>query len=468
MRKKRSFLIGIFLIFIAGLCMSACNNGNSTMVTQAFVKASEGHLFLNDKLFRFGGTNIYWLGLDENVGHIAYPSKFRIKDALITAKDMGATVIRSHTLGISVGNPLSLEPSLNTFNYKAFQSIDYSIYEARLLGLRLIIPLTDNWHYYEGGLSTFTNWLGVSPSDFYTNVNVIAAFKKYIKVLLTHLNPYTGKRLDNDPTIMAWELGNELNQMSLTWVNEIGSYIHYLAGDQLIAAGSQFGVAAAALKSPFVNIIDCHFYFPFETPSQIKSLAQNATVSHKVFIAGEYGSTTSNDAFYAELALNKNVSGALFWSLFAHLDTYGYEQHADGFTVHFPGVSLSMHTLAQSLRDLNLAMGAGSQAMALNYLKGQKLPTLPAPTTPEITRLELDSAGIVIAWRGSSDALNYSIQASSNASYWTTICNKCATDDSTPVTLNSIAPRFTYFRVIAYNQSAIPSMPSAVVRLSKS
>jgi hypothetical protein len=30
--------------------------------------------------------NIYWLGLDENVGGIAYPSLFRIADALETAK----------------------------------------------------------------------------------------------------------------------------------------------------------------------------------------------------------------------------------------------------------------------------------------------------------------------------------------------------------------------------------------------
>jgi hypothetical protein len=48
------------------------------------------------------------LGLDENVppGTVAYPTQFRIADGLDTAKAMGATVVRAHTVGISTGNHL--------------------------------------------------------------------------------------------------------------------------------------------------------------------------------------------------------------------------------------------------------------------------------------------------------------------------------------------------------------------------
>ena len=34
--------------------------------------------------FRFGGCNIYWMGLDENVGGVAHPTHFRITGSLTT------------------------------------------------------------------------------------------------------------------------------------------------------------------------------------------------------------------------------------------------------------------------------------------------------------------------------------------------------------------------------------------------
>jgi hypothetical protein len=66
---------------------------------------------------------------------------------------MGATAVRSHTLGISVGCSL-VEPALGKFNQVALQHIDYAIESARDHPIKLIIPLTDNWHYYHGGKHT--------------------------------------------------------------------------------------------------------------------------------------------------------------------------------------------------------------------------------------------------------------------------------------------------------------------------
>ena len=56
---------------------------------------------------------------DENYGPIgSYTDKGRIREALAAAVAMGATTIRSHSCGISVGpnNPYQLEPSWNNFN----------------------------------------------------------------------------------------------------------------------------------------------------------------------------------------------------------------------------------------------------------------------------------------------------------------------------------------------------------------
>jgi len=113
-------------------------------------------LLLNDKPWKAVGPNIYWLGLDENVtppagapyhapSKASYPTKGRITEAMAIVKAMGGTAIRAHTLGVSTGNPLSLMPALGTVNEAAFETIDWAVYQARAYGLRLMIPLTDNW-----------------------------------------------------------------------------------------------------------------------------------------------------------------------------------------------------------------------------------------------------------------------------------------------------------------------------------
>lgn len=54
--------------------------------------------------------------------------------------------------------------------------------------------------------------LQVNPlvQQFYTNATIVNDFKNYIKHLITHVNPYTGLSYAEDPTIFAYETGNEL------------------------------------------------------------------------------------------------------------------------------------------------------------------------------------------------------------------------------------------------------------------
>lgn len=113
-------------------------------------------LMLRGKPWTAAGANVYWLGLDENVipppgepfypkFNASYPTKGRVVEIMRTLKTMGARTIRSQTLGISVGNPLSLMPSLNEWNEAAFEPIDWAIYQARQHGLRVQVPLIDNY-----------------------------------------------------------------------------------------------------------------------------------------------------------------------------------------------------------------------------------------------------------------------------------------------------------------------------------
>lgn len=113
-------------------------------------------LYLNGTAWKAVGPNIYWLGLDENVTPAAgepfyaplkasYPTKGRVVEALDTVVAMGGTMARCHTLGVSTGNPLSLWPEARSRNDRAFEIIDWAVAKAREKGVRLMVPLTDNY-----------------------------------------------------------------------------------------------------------------------------------------------------------------------------------------------------------------------------------------------------------------------------------------------------------------------------------
>src|SRR5689334_8922973 len=84
----------------------------------SFVQRNGNQLLLNGQPFRFAGANMHWLALNDQT---LYPSQFQVNDALDTAVEMGLTVVRSHDLGISVGCPNCLEPTLGVFNDAALQ-----------------------------------------------------------------------------------------------------------------------------------------------------------------------------------------------------------------------------------------------------------------------------------------------------------------------------------------------------------
>ncbi|WP_345154693.1 cellulase family glycosylhydrolase [Nonomuraea rubra] len=221
-----------------------------TSLNTRFVTRSDSRLDLDGKPFRFAGTNIYWLGLDENVGGVAYPTFFRIRDALDTAKAMGMTVVRSHMLA-STGNPLSILPSKEAgFNDEAFATVDYAIAYAGSIGLRLILPLTDEWSYYHGGHRDFTEPYGLPSEAFYTDERVIADYQAYAEHVMRRVNPLTGKAYNADPTIMAWEFGNELEGMTLDWINTNAVKFRQWAPRQLIAAGRRFDLDPDTLAAP--------------------------------------------------------------------------------------------------------------------------------------------------------------------------------------------------------------------------
>ena len=186
----------------------------------SFVTQSGTHLLLGGAPFRFGGANIEWLGVagygpaDPAGPH--YPSHYEVDDALATARELGATVVRSQTMGDSVGCETCIEPALGQFNDAAFAHTDYALASARAHGLKIIATIVGDDALEGGSGCVYLRWRNIAPPDcslinmaaFWTDPTVIGDVEEHIAAVLNHVNVYTHVAYKDDPTILGWDLMN--------------------------------------------------------------------------------------------------------------------------------------------------------------------------------------------------------------------------------------------------------------------
>jgi len=123
--------------------------------------------------------------------------------------------------------------------------------------------------------------------------------------------------------------------------------------------------------------------------------------------------------------------------LFGHNDTFGYVQHHDGYTLHYPGDTEDMRDRVTELR--NHAYTMRDMPVPAYRLYGEPLITT---TTPRL------------AWRGVAGASWYTIERSTSGleGPWVTICAKC-TDNETPWMDKNRSPGAVWYKIEASNLS---------------
>lgn len=447
-------LIGLLVITIVNRVYATQFRVSTPMarvVPAGFVTRAGSQLLLNGRPFRFAGANMHWLALDDSRN---YPSQFRVNDGLDAAREMGLTVIRSHDLGISTGCPNCIEPSLGVFNATALAHDDYVIKAARDRGMRLIIPFTDNWRFPAGGKHNFTDWRGISDENqFYFNEQVINDFETYIRTLLTHVNIYTGVAYKDDPTIMAWETANEI-EAPTNWTRTISSYIKSIDARHLVVDG-RVGVDPNSANLPDVDIVSDHYY-P-RSISQLRLDASAAQLAGKAFIVGEFDWNDANGgdslrSFLSAVESNPIVAGDAFWELWSHADEYGYVKGGDkAYTLYYPGDSPAMRESVQLLRTHAYA------------LRNEAVPPASIPGSPSMNVVVRGGPHDVLVWRGTALAASYTIERSTSGDQgpWTVICDKCATDMSTPWTDTTTPIGALWYRVTANNLAGAAGPPSS-------
>ena len=132
--------------------------------------------------------------------------------------------------------------------------------DANEQGVRLIIPLVDNWPW-QGGRAEYAGFRGKTKDDFWTDPQLIADFEQTIRFILTRTNTITGVRYADDKAILCWETGNELRAPP-SWTREIAA-LHQKPRHKSSRHGWLQRVrvcAPTSLEIPDVDIVTTHHY----------------------------------------------------------------------------------------------------------------------------------------------------------------------------------------------------------------
>jgi mannan endo-1,4-beta-mannosidase len=212
-----------------------------------FVTTRHGSFSVGGAGWRFGGTNTYYLHQQ---------SHYMIDSALNDAAAMSLAVVRAWAFADGSGGSYTpLQPKPYVYDNAAFDSLDYAIYKAGQLGLRLVLALVNNWPDY-GGMAQYVTWFLGLPDDsygaavnhdkFYSTTEIQDCYRAYVRYVLTRFNRYTGLRYNEDPAIMTFELANEPRSRSdktgrelLAWVTQTSAYFKKLAPHQLVTTGDE-------------------------------------------------------------------------------------------------------------------------------------------------------------------------------------------------------------------------------------
>lgn len=465
---------------------------------QNFVRREGNRLYDGDTVFKSVVAGTTALFHSKDTGSFRLPSAEELDDAFLTTKQMGGTWLRTYTITMGTGDwcmvqgaaskdGVTDEINPDAFNEAAFQHMDLVLAKAREHGIRLVIPITD-YHGHVGGnytIAAFRGCAAPNANTLFTDTGCQADYKAIVKYILNRTNTITGVRYKDDPTILAWQTGNELcaNTGPLeaydAWDRMMTAYIRSQDANHLIASGAYVkdqGVRESILTDPNTDIIDAHYYGSYG-PDTFTSKFQGhldriKSVDDKVFMIGEFGFGESTDIIpFLETVVSEDcIMGAQLWSMRVHTRDGGYYSHSEvtakgrlWYSHTWPGNAAETFDAHPKLVDLVYEYAYKAIGVAT--------PPRPAPSRPRI----LDYATIRdLRFFGATGAARYIIERAESPDGPWTVLTEDYDEFGTPYDYNTIQlhepfkdttaayDTAYYYRVTGVNPEGVMGEPSEV------
>jgi len=385
---------------------------NVTAQFENFITRSGKKLCDGDKEFRFISFNIPNLHYIEDylpfngTNPWRLPDEYEIRDALKSIKHLGGKVTRMYVLSVrkeeDTPDIIRHVYGPGNFDEDAFKAIDKVLQIANEVGVRVIIPFVDNWHWW-GGPKEYAAFRGKEKNDFWTDPEIISDFKKTIEFTINRVNSFTGVMYKDDKAIMAWEPGNEL-AAPFSWTKEIAAYIKSLDSNHLIIEGIiSPDISQEALDDPNLDILSTHHYR--NTKFSIEKIMKNLKRinGRKPYIIGEYGIVPTQEIrAITDTIINQGLTGGMLWSLRFRNREGGFYHHYEYNNIsayRYPGFPSG--DVYDERGVLNLIREKAYQ------IDGNTVPQIPVPEPPVL--LEINHVG-EISWQGSTGARTYIIE----------------------------------------------------------
>ncbi|KAJ3052448.1 hypothetical protein HDU99_008177, partial [Rhizoclosmatium hyalinum] len=166
-------------------------------------------------------------------------------------------------------------------NQELFIALDRALSIASTYQIGVIIPLIDKWQWW-GGIPAFCRIHGAPESQFLTNKSIVSNFLNVVRYVATRQNTFTGREYRHEPSIYAWETGNELSagkdRVPTEWTLAVTRLLkNELAASQLIFDGSYslYGWDDAVLNDASIDGFTGHYYQqnPVEAPRTVNHIA---------------------------------------------------------------------------------------------------------------------------------------------------------------------------------------------------
>ena len=460
-----------------------------------FVTRIGDQLCEGDAPYRFISFNIPNLhAIEDPEWHI--PDPWEQEDAITSLVQMGGNVARIYTLSVGVIDQDEDEPVRHVMapgelNEDLMVALDHAVAKAREQCVRLIIPLVDQ-HEYWGGIANYSRFTIDAPSglswdekiqfwegEFWSDSDVREDYWTTVDLLLNRTNTVTEVQYKNDPTILAWETGNELEwwiegedwtvDQDQEWTEDIAARLKELAPNHLVLDG-RYGVQEGALEDDNIDIVSDHYYKRnVDDANYLASVAPDHQTAQgqKAFLVGEFGFVNPTEmGTMLDAVIDDGMAGALIWSLRFHSVNGGFYWHSEGtgggppeeekWAYHWPGFDSGEPSDETEILEL-----MREKAFAI---RGLEVPAIEAPAAPTILS---SNEALEFVWQGSAGASSYSLERSaSETGPWVEIKSGFhdAEEPNTALVIDDIESPETacYYRMRAHNSGGA-SEPSAVV-----
>ena len=210
-----------------------------------FVTRTGTTLSLCGQPFQVLGTNLYYL---QSYSVYEANNLRTVANGLDDAVTMSLSVVRTWAFNDSkdTNDSATIRSAPDAYLERGLVGLDTVVAEAKKRGLRLIMTLANYWDAY-GGFPRYATWAGTSgPDDFYTNTTMQGYLKDYATKLSQRVNTLPGIAYKDEPTILAWEIANEMRcktctdaSASLSVIDSLSKFLKTVFPNHLIADGGE-------------------------------------------------------------------------------------------------------------------------------------------------------------------------------------------------------------------------------------